>query len=115
VAVQRLLVLLAILVVGAAAPARAWCEATCIAPTANTEPHCPSHDEPAQTTSIAASTAEQCPVLESARPTAPARLALHSSSVAHYLPDFTTPIRIAASFDRSRHATVFERCTPLRI
>ena len=112
----RWLVLLCALIVGAAAPARAWCEATCGPPAAESESHCPSHDPADGTTAISASVSDDCPVLESARPTVPGRLDVHAIVVRAYVPPLTLRINITPSFDRSHNAaTVFERCTPLRI
>ena len=112
----RWFVLAFALMLGAAAPARAWCEATCGAPAAESTPHCPSHDPADGTTAIAASAGGDCPVLESARPTVPARLDVHATVVRTYTPPPALRTHIAPSFDRSHNpATVFERCTPLRI
>ena len=113
---MRGLVLACALVVGALVPARAWCEATCLAPTANTQSHCPSHEPADGTTTIAASIIDQCPVLESARPNAPARIDLQAALYRTYVPSLIVRTHLTPSRDCSHHAaTVFERCTPLRI
>ena len=113
---SRLAVVLAIVVIGAAAPARAWCEATCIAPVAQGEAHCPSHDPADGTTKIGAVGLDECPVLEAARPSAPARLDVGAPLVAGYVPATLIRTRVTPSFARPHGAcTVFERSTPLRI
>jgi len=69
--VKRWSILFVALLVGAAAPARAWCEATCLA-TAHQEsakPHCPSHEPSSNSPTMAAAKGADCPALESARPT----------------------------------------------
>ena len=112
----RWLVLACALIVGAVAPARAWCEATCFAPAADTQSHCPTHEPADGTATISASIIDECPVLESARPSAPARIDLQASLVRAYLPALIVRTHITPAFDRSHDpATVFERCTPLRI
>src|SRR6188474_774425 len=68
--VKRWSILFVALLVGAAAPARAWCEATCLA-TAHQEsakPHCPSHEPSSNSPTMAAAKGADCPALESARP-----------------------------------------------
>jgi len=68
--VKRLSILIVALVIGAAAPARAWCEATCLVPAAHSEsakPHCPSH-ESTNGPSVSAADLADCPTIESARP-----------------------------------------------
>ena len=123
-AVKRLAILFVAVLLGAAAPARAWCEATCLAPVAvdgdAAPPHCPAHEPPSDTSSIAAADSPECPVVESARPVV-AKLNLKAPSptvVSH-----PAQIRPAASADlctlapshlralASPHLTV----TPLRI
>jgi hypothetical protein len=104
------------LIVGATAPARAWCEATCLAPAAHAQSHCPSHDPGDGTATISASIIDQCPVLESARPNAPARLDLQAALDGASVPSLVVRTHITPGLDCShRAATVFERCTPLRI
>ena len=105
-----------VLLVGAAAPARAWCEATCLAPNAQGEAHGPAHDPADATTSISGTSLDECPVLESARPTAPARLDVHAPLVEGYVPATVSRTYATASSARPHSVTtVFERCTPLRI
>src|SRR5918993_1422791 len=70
--VRRIVVLLSVIALGAAAPARAWCEASCLAPQQDS-PHCPSHEPTGDAATISASGTADCPVLESARPAVPAR------------------------------------------
>jgi hypothetical protein len=69
--VQRLSILIVALLIGAAAPARAWCEATCLVPAGQTEsakPHCPSHESTPSGPSLSAAGTADCPSIESARP-----------------------------------------------
>ena len=109
------LILACALTVGAGAPARAWCEATCVAPAAESPSHCPTHD-PADGTTLSALIIDECPVLESARPPAQARLDLHAALAAVNLPAPFTRTDILISFEGPHTAaTVFERCVPLRI
>jgi hypothetical protein len=113
---RRLLIVLAIAVVGAAAPARAWCEAACLAPTPESTPHCPTHEQPGDATTISATSIDDCPILEAARPTLQARLDLHAVISSTYAPALNTHTALTPSCVRPRSATsVFERCTPLRI
>jgi len=75
---KRLPVLIFALLIGAAAPARTWCEATCLTPAAHSEsakPHCPSHDRTPVGPSLTAANLVDCPTIESARPV-PAKLNL---------------------------------------
>jgi hypothetical protein len=65
---------------------------------------------------MSASIIDGCPVLESARPSTSARIDLQASLARAYLPSLIVRTHITPSFDRSHNpATVFERCTPLRI
>ena len=112
----RWFVLACAVMVGALAPARAWCEAMCLAPTANTQSHCPSREPADGTATLTASTIDQCPVLDSARPNAPARFDLQAALDRAYIPSLIVRTHVTPSLDCSHHAaTVFERCTPLRI
>jgi len=112
---QRLLIVVAIAVVAAAAPARAWCEATCLAPTESRQ-HCPSHEPAGDTTTISASSIDDCPILESARPPISARVDAQAVAAGTCAPALNPPSQPAPSFVRPHSATtVFERCTPLRI
>ena len=114
--VRQWLILACALMLGAAVPARAWCEVTCGAPATESRSHCPTHDPADGSTTLSASLLADCPVLESARPTVPVRLDVHAIFVRAYVPSLTLRINITPSLDRSPHpATVFERCTPLRI
>jgi hypothetical protein len=67
--VQRLSILIVALLIGAAAPARAWCEATCLAPSPSESatPHCPSHEQPTDGPSLSAAADADCPAIDSAR------------------------------------------------
>jgi len=66
--VQRLSIVLVAILIGTAAPARAWCEATCLAPETSTQAHCPTQDTPSNDPSISGTAIDDCPVIESARP-----------------------------------------------
>ena len=113
---KQWLILVCALTVGAAAPARAWCEATCVAPAAESQSHCPTHDPADGTTALSASILDECPVAESARPTASARLDVQTAAVAVNLPAPSTRTHILTSFEGPHTAaTVFERGIPLRI
>jgi hypothetical protein len=112
---HRLIALLSVAVIGAAAPARAWCEAACLAPTESSQ-HCPTHEPPGNAATIAANSIDDCPILESARPTLQARLDLHTVAAGTYAPVPATRTQVTPSSVRPHGAsTVFERCTPLRI
>lgn len=109
------LILACALTVGAAAPARAWCEATCVAPAAESQSHCRTHD-PGDGTTLSARIIDECPVLESARPPAQARVDVQAALAAVNLPAPFTRTHILISFEGPHTAaTVFERCVPLRI
>jgi hypothetical protein len=113
---ERFVIALAIVVIGGAAPVRAWCEATCLAPTAASESHCPTHDPADDVAAISAADLGQCPVLESARPTLPARLDADASVITTYVPPTVARTHLTPSFERPHAATsVFERSTPLRL
>ena len=110
-----MVVVLAVMV-GAAAPARAWCEASCLAPAPQGESHCPSHDPADNQTTISAAGLDECPALESARPTATARLDVNPPIVGSYVPATLVRACVTPSFARPHGArTVFERSAPLRI
>jgi hypothetical protein len=97
--VKRLPILVIALLVGAAAPARAWCEATCLAPPASqsAKPHCPSHEPSPDGAAISAADGADCPVIESARPIqakldfALAPIAVSTLIVAPQLPSTNAP------------------------
>jgi hypothetical protein len=114
--VMRLAVVLVALFLGAAAPVRAWCEASCLAPLANgTKSHCPTTTPAPAGSAMSASVMDECPVVASARPTA-AREDLKALKVTAQLPQiaFSTSISIVASVPH-RSISVFQRHTPLRI
>ncbi len=112
----RLAVVPALIVIGAAAPARAWCEATCLAPSKAGESHCPTQNTGSDGPTISANDLDQCPVLDSARPTAPARPAIDAAVVERYVPYPVAHSRSARPSGLSpRTTSVFERSTPLRI
>jgi hypothetical protein len=113
---RRIIVLLSVILVGVAAPARAWCEASCLAPKPDSPSHCPSHQPADAATSISGTLVDACPVLDSARPTEPARLEASAVVVAVHPPAPKTSAIHSPALVRPHHAaTVFERCTPLRI
>ena len=94
---HRLIALLSVAVIGAAAPARAWCEAACLAPTESKQ-HCPAHESPSDIATISASSIDDCPILESARPTLQARLDLQAVAAGTYAP--------VTSYPHASHAIV---------
>ena len=103
-----------VLLIGAAAPLRAWCEAKCLAPTAASESHC-GHEAATDTTAISATLFDECPVLESARPIVPARLEVTAIVAAVVAPPTQVRVHAPPSSIRPHSSTVFERNTPLRI
>lgn len=112
---KRALIVLAIIAIGGVAPARAWCEAACVAPTEQGTPHCPSH-EPADGITISAAGLDECPVLESARPSVPGRLELAGVAITGSAPAETMRTYLSPSFARLHSAsTVFQRSIPLRL
>jgi hypothetical protein len=107
-------VLLVVALVGAASPARAWCEADCLAP-AEAASHC-GHEPAGDGTNLSAAAIDDCPVLESARPTPATRIDAQAAVVATPVPTLTARPPQSATAVRPRSATtVFERSTPLRI
>ncbi len=113
---RRLLIVLAIAAVAAAAPARAWCEATCLAPTTESRSHCPRPEPADDAATMSTTSIDDCPILESARPTLQARLDLHAVATGTCAPALNAPSPRTPSFVRPHSATtVFERCAPLRI
>lgn len=112
---MRAAIVLLALLIGAAAPARAWCEASCLAPASTTE-HCPTHVPASDDLSITAAAIDNCPVLEAARPTTIARLELKAALVT-IAPAQVTPTRapIARAAIAPPLTSVFQRHTPLRI
>lgn len=116
-AVKRLAILFVAALLAVAAPARAWCEAACLAPAAHAaKPHCPSHEHQSDAAAIAASDGADCPVLDSARPVV-ARVDLATPATLAT----SVPARSARPPQRSqlpRHpgaARPFELFTPLRL
>ena len=113
---HRIITLLSVIVIGAAAPARAWCEASCLAPKHDSPSHCPSHDPADSTTSMSGASLDECPVLETARTTAPARLDASAVVTAFQAPALKRSAIDSPTLVRPHSATtVFERDTPLRI
>jgi hypothetical protein len=113
---RRIVLLIAIAIVATAAPARAWCEASCLAPADDVQAHCPSHDPASATTEISSSATVECPVLESARPAAAARFDAQVIAAVTSAPPVSRQSFYSPSATHSGSATtVFERCTPLRI
>jgi hypothetical protein len=115
--VTRLAIVLLALLTGAAAPARAWCEATCLAPAeASSKAHCPSHESTSTGVAMSATAIEDCPVVDAARPTTIARPELKAAIVTIESPQVgPTFAQLAIVGIPSHVTTVFERHTPLRI
>jgi hypothetical protein len=99
---MRLVVLLTASVIATAAPLRAWCEATCLAPAhhadASAKPHCPTGEPADGDPKISAGNLDDCPIIEAARPTtfakldlAPARLTASSHGAAPEPPGSRAP------------------------
>jgi hypothetical protein len=110
------LVIVCALLVGAVAPARAWCEATCLAPAEQRESHCRTSDPADGTTSVSANLLDECPVLESARPSVAVRLEMSTAPIAAIQPVETARTTLSPNFVRAHCATtVFQRSVPLRI
>jgi hypothetical protein len=113
---HRIIVLLSVIVIGAAAPARAWCEASCLAPQHDSPAHCPSHEPAGDATAISATGSDECAALDSARPAASARLEASAIVAAFHSPTpKTSALHVPAPIRPHSATTVFERCTPLRI
>jgi hypothetical protein len=113
---RRIILLLAVIVIGAAAPVRAWCEASCLVPAHDTTSHCPSHQQERDGTSISSTSLDACPALDSARPTAPARLDTVAAIAVFHAPELrTSAIQTPMRIRPHSASTVFERSTPLRI
>jgi hypothetical protein len=68
--VKRVSILIVTILIGAAAPARALCEATCLAPAHQPDAgqHCPSHEAAPDGAAMSAASTAECPAVESARP-----------------------------------------------
>lgn len=116
--IRKTIAIVSLLLVGAAAPARAWCEASCLAPAAHGEaakPHCPTHDS-SDAPVWSASPIGDCPAIDSARPTLTARIDVQVAVVATFTPAPDPSASHVPSFVRPHGVTtVFERSTPLRI
>lgn len=113
---RRYVLILSVAVIAAAAPLRAWCEATCLAPTESPSSHCPTHEPAGDATTLSADDSAECPALESARTSIPARLDAQTAAVAvAATPRPTRTIFLSSSLPSHARTTVFERCTPLRI
>jgi hypothetical protein len=82
---MRLVVLLTAAVIATAAPLRAWCEATCVAPAhhagSTAKPHCPTNETADDKAKMAAVDLDDCPIIEAARPTSFAKLDFHRGAV----------------------------------
>jgi hypothetical protein len=115
--VTRVAIVVLALLLGAAAPARAWCEATCLAPVeASSKAHCPSHDSASTGVAMSATTIDDCPAVDAARPTTIARPELKASLATIESPHPTASfIPISIVTIAPRETTVFERHIPLRI
>ena len=118
-AVKRVAIAIVALLLGAAAPARAWCEAACLdVPRAgeSAKAHCPSNDTSSDVTVISAADNPECPVVEAARPV-PAKIDLSSAGpAAAARPVVSQPTRVAVTTPRPLDsARFFERLVPLRI
>jgi hypothetical protein len=78
---MRLIVLVTASVIAFAAPLRAWCEATCLAPAhhagSSTTPHCPTAEPASDDAKMSAGDLDDCPLVDAARPTTFAKLDLH--------------------------------------
>ena len=81
--VSRVLIAIVACVVALAAPARAWCEASCQAP-AESHGHCPAHQS--STSPVLDASDSSCPVLDTARPTPPARVEVASPAIVAIAP-----------------------------
>jgi hypothetical protein len=113
---RRLVIMSAIAVVGAAAPVRAWCEAACLAPTAESTQHCSTHEPAGDTATFSASSIDDCPILEAARPPLQTRHDFQAMAIGTHAPARDTGTHATPSSVRPHRASsVFERCTPLRI
>jgi hypothetical protein len=81
--VKRVSILIVTILIGAAAPARAWCEATCPAPSSDAATsHCPTNAPAEDGAAITASEIDDCPAIESARPATAKIEFVHATSVA---------------------------------
>ena len=103
--VQRLPILVVALLIGAAAPVRAWCEAACLAPAHQPASHCPSHEaSSSDAAAMAATSTADCPVIDAARPVqarldfaaAPVAFAVRTPAPTHPSPPAPTHPRTAA-------------------
>ena len=103
--VSRVVIAIVACVVALAAPARVWCEASCLAPV-ESHGHCPAHQS--STSPVLDAADGSCPVLDTARPTSPARVEVASlaivaivplvrtrtatATVSQHLPDLSRPV-----------------------
>lgn len=114
---KRLAVVLFAILIAAAAPARAWCEASCLstarATTTSAKPHCPAHESPSDGAKISATDTSDCPTIEAARPV-PATLLMLPVK----LPS-VAPRTLAPAFRTLTHSSTqaprHPRSVPLRI
>ena len=113
---HRIIVVLLAFAAGAAAPARAWCEASCLSTKPDTSSHCPSHDDAGITTTISGDSRGDCPALESAKPAAAARFDASLLTVALGAgPLQSSAIHAPQRIPPHSARSIFERSTPLRI
>jgi hypothetical protein len=115
---SRLIAIVSLILLAAAAPARAWCEAGCVAPAAHRDaakPHCPTQER-SDRTSLSASAFDDCPALDTARPTLTVRIDVQVAVAATFTaaPD-PSATRVPSLVRPHGVTTVFERSTPLRI
>ena len=112
---KRAAILVVTILIGAAAPVRAWCEATCLAPAAgDSQAHCATHEPASDAATISATDIDDCPVVESARPaTAKIELLPLSSSIPWQPILSRTRIKVPAHSGTQRPTHLI--ATPLRI
>ena len=110
----RLAIVLTALLIGAAAPARAWCEASCLAPTATNE-HCPTHEPASNKTSVAATAIDDCPVIEPTPPVKSRSELQFAGTFAPSHPRTFAPRHSGITAPQHLPAAAAKRLTPLRI
>jgi hypothetical protein len=114
--VTRLAVALLALLIAVAAPARTWCEASCLAaPPASdsAKPHCPTHESSNEGPAISAADNSECSTIDAARPVpaTPAAWQPALSSIAPDISAFSAPVlRLSAPQAQKRSIVL-----PLRI
>ena len=118
--VKGLQILIVALLVGGAAPARAWCEATCLAPAhhadSSAKPHCPTSEPSGDDVKMSAGDLDDCPVVEAARPTTFAKLDFHRVAVSTHTGTFEpTQLRTKAPEHSGTQAPRHPGFIPLRI